>query len=152
MAGDFFLGFIGEHRESPDFRLRTVITISLGGWHCAARTDCALGDPARTADNGRTAASVVTNLFLRRSCHHFGRSVVFLLMLSLLYEVDGYRARVERDRDGMLHGRVLDVDEVITFKAISTRFIERNFARALYAYFERCRNLGVEPEAPKPVY
>ena len=73
-------------------------------------------------------------------------------MLSLLYEVEGYRARVERDRDGMLHGRVLDIDEVITFKAISTRFIERNFSRALYAYFERCRNVGTEPEAPKPVY
>ena len=72
-----------------------------------------------------------------------------MTVLSLLYEVEGYRARVERDREGMLHGRVLDFDEVVTFKAISVRFIERNFARALYAYFERCRNLGTEPEVPK---
>ncbi len=73
-------------------------------------------------------------------------------MLSLLYEVEGYRARVERDRDGMLHGRVLDIDDVVTFKAISVRFVERNFTRALYAYFERCRNLGLKPEEPKPMY
>ena len=73
-------------------------------------------------------------------------------MQSLLYEVGGYRAKVERDREGMLHGRVLDVNDVITFKAISVRFIERNFERALYAYFERCRNLGRDPEEPKPMY
>ena len=73
-------------------------------------------------------------------------------MLALLYEVEGYRAKVERDRDGMLHGRVIDIDEVITFKAVSVRFVERNFSRALYAYFERCRNNGVEPEEPKPLF
>lgn len=73
-------------------------------------------------------------------------------MRSLLYEVAGYRAKVERDREGMLHGRVLDINEAITFKAISVRFIERNFERALYAYFERCKNLGMEPEEPKPLY
>jgi hypothetical protein len=85
-------------------------------------------------------------------CHPNRGSVVLWVMLSLLYEVDGYRARVERDRDGVLHGRVLDIDEVITFKAISARFIERNFSLALYAYFERCRSLGIEPEQPKPVF
>jgi predicted HicB family RNase H-like nuclease len=70
-------------------------------------------------------------------------------MLSLLYEHEGYRARVERDREGILHGRVIDIDEVITFKAISIRLVERNFARALEAYFERCRVVGKKPEVPK---
>ena len=73
-------------------------------------------------------------------------------MLSLLYEVGGYRARVERDPDGILHGRVIEIEEVITFKAISKRLVERNFARALDEYFERCRNMGQEPEQPKRDY
>ena len=47
-------------------------------------------------------------------------------MLSLLYEIEGYRARVERDREGILHGRVIEIEEVITFKAISIRLVERN--------------------------
>ncbi|MGK2963011.1 MAG: type II toxin-antitoxin system HicB family antitoxin [Gemmatimonadaceae bacterium] len=71
-------------------------------------------------------------------------------MLSLLYEIEGYRARVERDRDGVLHGRVIEIDDVITFKAQTIRVVERNFARALEAYFERCRQLGKEPQAPGP--
>lgn len=73
-------------------------------------------------------------------------------MLSLLYEIEGYRARVERDREGILHGRVIEVEEVITFKAISLRLVERNFARALEAYFERCRMKGKDPEVPKPSF
>ena len=73
-------------------------------------------------------------------------------MLSLLYEIEGYRARVERDREGVLHGRVIEIEEVITFKAISMRLVERNFARALEAYFERCRMMGTDPEVPKPTF
>lgn len=73
-------------------------------------------------------------------------------MLSLLYEIEGYRARVERDREGVLHGRVIEIEEVITFKAISIRLVERNFARALEAYFERCRMMGKDPEVPKPSF
>lgn len=69
-------------------------------------------------------------------------------MLSLLYEIDGYRARVERDREGVLHGRVIEIEEVITFRAISIRLVERNFSRALEAYFDRCRMEGKEPEQP----
>ena len=69
-------------------------------------------------------------------------------MLSLLYEIDGYRARVERDREGVLHGRVIEIEEVITFKAISIRLVERNFQRALDAYFDRCKMAGTDPEQP----
>jgi predicted HicB family RNase H-like nuclease len=72
-------------------------------------------------------------------------------MLSLLYELEGYRARVERDREGVLHGRVIEIDATITFKAQTMRLVERNFARALEAYFERCRLLGTEPEQPNPL-
>ena len=72
-------------------------------------------------------------------------------MLSLLYELEGYRARVERDREGVLHGRVIEIEATVTFKAQTLRLVERNFARALEAYFERCRLLGKEPEDTKPL-
>ena len=72
-------------------------------------------------------------------------------MQSFLIERDGYYAKVERDRDGLLHGRVIGLDAVISFKAVTQRVVERNFARAMDAYFERCRQLGVEPEKPRPL-
>ena len=45
-------------------------------------------------------------------------------MLPFLVELEGYRARVERDREGVLHGRVIEVHEVITFKATTVRMLE----------------------------
>jgi predicted HicB family RNase H-like nuclease len=71
-------------------------------------------------------------------------------MLSFLIEIEGYRARVERDREGTLHGRVIEINEPIFFRASSARTVEMKFAKALEAYFERCRTLGVEPESPAP--
>jgi len=71
-------------------------------------------------------------------------------MLSFLIEFEGYRARVERDRDGTLHGRVIEINEPIFFKASSMRMVETKFAKALQAYFERCQYLGIDPEAPDP--
>jgi predicted HicB family RNase H-like nuclease len=70
-------------------------------------------------------------------------------MLPFLIEHEGYRARIERDRDGTVHGRVIDIDEVITFKAISIRMIESKFVKALQAYFYRCEQRGIKPEEPK---
>jgi len=69
-------------------------------------------------------------------------------MLSYLIEFEGYRARVERARDGMLWGRVLELNEPINFKAQTVRVVETRFAQALQAYFERCRARGIEPEKP----
>ena len=71
-------------------------------------------------------------------------------MLTFLIEMEGYRARVERDREGMLHARVIEIEEVIYFKAQSVRLVERKFATALAAYFERCDQMGVDPEKPAP--
>ena len=71
-------------------------------------------------------------------------------MLSFLLEFEGYRARIERDREGVLHGRVIEIDEPIYFKALTIRVVERKFAMALEAYFDRCRQLGVDPEKPTP--
>ena len=72
-------------------------------------------------------------------------------MLAYLVEVEGYRAKVERSRDGMLYGRVLGLEEIINFKATTMRVVERNFAKALEAYFERCRQKGIEPAKPAPL-
>ena len=71
-------------------------------------------------------------------------------MLSFLVEMEGYRARIERDRDGVLHGRVIEIEETIYYRALTIRMIERKFAMALEAYFDRCKQLGVEPSKPIP--
>jgi predicted HicB family RNase H-like nuclease len=70
-------------------------------------------------------------------------------MRSYLVEFEGYRARVERDREGILHGRVIDLQETITFKSFSFRNVEQKFQLALLQYFARCEKIGVKPEEPK---
>ena len=69
-------------------------------------------------------------------------------MASFLVELEGYRARVERDRDGTLHGRVLEMEEIIQFRAPTVRLLESKFARALEMYFDLCKERGVEPKKP----
>jgi len=66
-----------------------------------------------------------------------------------LIEFEGYYARVERARDGLLYGRVIGLEEVINFKAVTQRVVERQFARALEAYFQRCLQKGIKPEKPR---
>ena len=68
---------------------------------------------------------------------------------SQLIECEGYYARVERARDGMLYGRVIGLEEIINFKAVTQRLVERQFTRALEAYFDRCRQRGIKPEKPR---
>jgi predicted HicB family RNase H-like nuclease len=67
---------------------------------------------------------------------------------SFLVEIEGYRARVERERDGTLHGRVLEMEEIIQFRASTMRMIETKFANALESYFVFCRERGIEPKKP----
>ena len=69
-------------------------------------------------------------------------------MVPFLVEIEGYRARVERDRDGTLWGRVIEIDDVITFKASTMRVVESKFAKALSVYFERCLQQGIKPQKP----
>jgi predicted HicB family RNase H-like nuclease len=69
-------------------------------------------------------------------------------MINQLIEFEGYRARIERARDGMLYGRVLGLEEIVNFRAPTMRVVERQFIKALEAYFERCKQRGVEPEKP----
>jgi predicted HicB family RNase H-like nuclease len=69
-------------------------------------------------------------------------------MNSFLVELEGYRARIERERDGTLHGRVLEMEEIIQFRASTMRLIETKFASALETYFAFCRERGIEPKKP----
>jgi predicted HicB family RNase H-like nuclease len=48
----------------------------------------------------------------------------------------------------MLYGRVLGLEEIVNFKAPTMRVAERQFIKALEAYFERCKQRGIEPEKP----
>jgi len=68
-----------------------------------------------------------------------------------LIEFEGYFARVERARDGILYGRVIGLEEVIHFKAVTQRVVERQFAMALEAYFQRCMQKGIKPEKPRAI-
>ena len=70
-------------------------------------------------------------------------------MINQLIEFEGYRARIERARDGMLYGRVLGLEEIVNFKAPTMRVVERQFIKALESYFERCKQRGLEPEKPE---
>ena len=78
------------------------------------------------------------------SCHGRERLVSFIV------EIEGYRARIERDREGMLHGRVLEMEDLVYFKAPTMRLVESKFANALQLYFEMCKQKGVEPRKPSP--
>ena len=71
-------------------------------------------------------------------------------MSSFVVELEGYRARVERDREGILHGRVLEMEDLVYFRASTMRMVETKFANALESYFIRCRELGMEPKKPPP--
>jgi len=69
-------------------------------------------------------------------------------MSSFVIEIEGYRARVERDREGILHGRAIEMEEVLYFKASTMRMVETRFAKAIEAYLENCKQRGVEPQKP----
>ena len=70
--------------------------------------------------------------------------------MSFIVEIEGYRARIERDKDGILHGRVLEMEDLVYFKAATIRMVESKFAQAIQTYFEMCKQKGVEPRKPTP--
>ena len=65
--------------------------------------------------------------------------------MSFVVELEGFRARVERDREGTLHGRVIELEDLVYFKASTMRMVETKFAKAIEAYLENCKQRGVEP-------
>jgi len=61
----------------------------------------------------------------------------------------GYTAHVERDpEDGVLHGWVDNIEDVVTFEADNLEDLEREFRTSVDVYLEWCAEDGVEPNRP----
>ena len=61
----------------------------------------------------------------------------------------GYTAEVIFDEKAkVLYGRVLDVQDVITFQSESAAALEEEFRASVDEYLEYCAELGREPEKP----
>lgn len=61
----------------------------------------------------------------------------------------GYTAHVERDPDdGVLHGWIAGIRDVITFEADTSEGLEREFRISVDDYLEWCAERGVEPNRP----
>lgn len=60
-----------------------------------------------------------------------------------------YRADIEVDvQAGVLHGRVRDIQGVVTFEGQTVEEIEREFRRSIDVYLGFCQQVGQEPEQP----
>lgn len=61
----------------------------------------------------------------------------------------GYTAHVERDiEDGVLHGWVDNIEDVVTFEADNPEELEREFRTSVDVYLDWCARDGVEPNRP----
>jgi len=61
----------------------------------------------------------------------------------------GYTACVEVDlAAGLLFGRVLDINDVVTFKAKTIEEARKEFQNSIDDYLEFCKELGQEPDKP----
>jgi predicted HicB family RNase H-like nuclease len=66
-------------------------------------------------------------------------------MLMLTYK--GYTGHLEIDEDaGILFGRVLDIQDVITFKGQTVEEARHAFEDSVEDYLEFCQELGQEPD------
>jgi predicted HicB family RNase H-like nuclease len=61
----------------------------------------------------------------------------------------GYTAAAEVDfDDGLIHGRVLGIRDVVTFEGTTTKAARQDFEAAVEDYLAQCRDEGKEPERP----
>ena len=64
----------------------------------------------------------------------------------------GYRGYISSmifdEKDKVIVGRVLDVDDIITFHGESVSEFERNFHSVIDDYIDACEKLGGAPEKP----
>ncbi|WP_200817586.1 type II toxin-antitoxin system HicB family antitoxin [Calothrix rhizosoleniae] len=61
----------------------------------------------------------------------------------------GYTASIEVDVDaGILFGRILDIKDVITFKARTIDEARQEFQNSVDEYLAFCEELGEEPDKP----
>lgn len=61
----------------------------------------------------------------------------------------GYTAKVEIDTEaGLLHGRVVDINDTITFEGKTVDDIRQEFHTSVDRYLEFCNELGQQPDKP----
>jgi len=61
----------------------------------------------------------------------------------------GYSANIEVDLDAeILFGRVLDINDVVTFKAQTIEEARQEFQKSIDDYLEFCQELGQEADKP----
>jgi predicted HicB family RNase H-like nuclease len=61
----------------------------------------------------------------------------------------GYTGRYEVDPDeGVLHGRIDGIRDVVTFVADDSETLEREFRISVDCYLDFCAERGVEPDRP----
>jgi predicted HicB family RNase H-like nuclease len=61
----------------------------------------------------------------------------------------GYSASIEVDLEAeILFGRVLDINDVVTFKAQTIEEARQEFQNSIDDYLEFCKELGQEPDKP----
>lgn len=61
----------------------------------------------------------------------------------------GYSANIEVDLEAeILFGRVLDINDVVTFKAQTIEEAGQEFQKSIDDYLEFCQELGQEPDKP----
>jgi predicted HicB family RNase H-like nuclease len=62
----------------------------------------------------------------------------------------GYSARYEFDaQDGVLHGRVDGIRDIVTFVAPSVAELEHEFRVSVDEYLSYCAEKGLQPERPR---
>lgn len=61
----------------------------------------------------------------------------------------GYQGSIEYSKeDGCMYGKVLGIDDCITYEGDDKKALEEDFHMALEAYFESCATRGVKPRKP----
>lgn len=64
-------------------------------------------------------------------------------------EYKGYTARMEYDEeDRIFHGRVLDINDVVSFEGTTVETLEADFHAAIDDYLAFCKEQGLTPEKP----
>ena len=66
-----------------------------------------------------------------------------------MMDYKGYKAEIEMDNEaGVLHGRVINTRDVITFEGESVEGLRKAFGESVEDYLEFCHEIGRSPEKP----
>ncbi|WP_231365795.1 MULTISPECIES: type II toxin-antitoxin system HicB family antitoxin [unclassified Thioalkalivibrio] len=70
-------------------------------------------------------------------------------MTNQVFEYRGYQGSIEFSLpDGVLNGRVLHIDDLVTYEGTTLEELKREFCASVDGYLEFCEAEGVEPNRP----